>query len=420
MSKYKILFKITGSIAAYKSASLISKLVQNNCEVKVAATSSALNFIGIATLEGLTGNRVLTDAFEEGTLMSHIDLNKWADLTIVCPASANTINKFAAGIADTLVTSLFLARDAHKPYLIVPAMNTAMYEHPATQQSLAKLEFWGAEVLPTSEGYLACGDTGKGKMLELDIVYEYILQALKKETTFKEKKLEVMITSGGTKENIDGVRFLANLSTGKTGAAIAEYFVRVGHNVTFLYADNSSEPKVQTKNQKYIAYDDLKENLFAMCEKKTFDAVIHLAAVADYSPYQIETGTEVSSLPLKHKLDSTSDEITLRFRRNEKLITQIKKKSQNKNVFLAGFKLTNTPNADERKKAVDKLFLEAGCDVVISNDINDRDDENRQTNFSVFSPVERIAECKSVQLLAQEIEKQILEKRKVPSYDALS
>src|SRR4030043_2048298 len=132
MSKYKILLKITGSIAAYKSAYLISKLVQNNCEVKVAAIDSALKFIGKATLEGLTSYPVYTDSFEEGQMMSHINLVKWADLTLIAPATANTINKIAAGISDNLVSSLFLAHARKKPYLIAPAMNTAMYEHPAT------------------------------------------------------------------------------------------------------------------------------------------------------------------------------------------------------------------------------------------------------------------------------------------------
>jgi len=199
MSNYKILFKITGSIAAYKSAYLISKLVQNGFEVKVVATDYALKFIGKATLEGLTGNKVFTDSFEEGEMMSHINLNKWADLTIICPATANTINKLAVGIADNLLTSLFLAHDRTKPYLIAPAMNTLMYEHPATQASLKKLKEWGAQILPTSEGYLACGDTGKGKLLEPDVIYEYILSALKKNETHEKRKLKILITSGGTK-----------------------------------------------------------------------------------------------------------------------------------------------------------------------------------------------------------------------------
>jgi phosphopantothenoylcysteine decarboxylase/phosphopantothenate--cysteine ligase len=163
MLKYNILLKITGSIAAYKSAYLISRLMQDGHNIKVVATDSALQFIGEATLEGLTANPVYTDSFEQGKMMSHINLVKWADLTIVVPATANTINKLAAGVGDSLLTSLFLAHDFCKPYVIAPAMNTAMFNHPSTQSSLTKLVSWGVNVLPTGEGYLACGDYGRGK-----------------------------------------------------------------------------------------------------------------------------------------------------------------------------------------------------------------------------------------------------------------
>lgn len=125
-------------MAAYKSAYLVSKLVQNGFEVQVVMTEASLKFIGKATLEGLTGKPVLIDHFEDGKMMNHISLVKWADLTILCPASANTINKMANGIADNLVTSLFLANTWDKPYLVVPAMNTLMFNHPATQESLEK------------------------------------------------------------------------------------------------------------------------------------------------------------------------------------------------------------------------------------------------------------------------------------------
>ncbi|HHH52247.1 MAG TPA: bifunctional phosphopantothenoylcysteine decarboxylase/phosphopantothenate--cysteine ligase CoaBC, partial [Bacteroidetes bacterium] len=146
MLKNKILIKITGSIAAYKSAYLISKLVQNGFEVNVVVTNDALNFIGEATIEGLTGNEVYTDLYESGKMMSHINLMKWADLIIVVPATANTINKFANGIGDNLITSLFLAFDFSKPYLIAPAMNTNMLLHPSTQKSFSKLNNWGIKI----------------------------------------------------------------------------------------------------------------------------------------------------------------------------------------------------------------------------------------------------------------------------------
>jgi len=179
MLKNKILFKLTGSIACYKACYVISKLVQNNFEVKTVCTPSALQFIGRATLEGLTHNPVYADMFENKTALKHIDLIKWADLAIVCPATANVINKFARGIADDCVTTLFLANNFKKPYLITPAMNVNMWQHPATQASLKTLEKWGIKILPTEKGTLACGDKGAGRLLDPDKIYEKIRQELK-------------------------------------------------------------------------------------------------------------------------------------------------------------------------------------------------------------------------------------------------
>lgn len=408
MSNYKILFKITGSIAAYKSAYLISKLVQNGFEIKVVATEYALKFIGKATLEGLTGNKVFTDSFEDGEMMSHINLNKWADITIVCPATANTINKLAAGIADNLLTSLFLAHDRSKPYLIAPAMNTLMYEHPATQASLKKLNKWGVQILPTSEGYLACGDIGKGKLLEPDIIYEHILFALKKNESGKKRRLKILISSGGTKENIDGVRYLSNLSTGKTGAAIAEYFSRNFHEITFVHAENSIIPHTDCKLIPYFSFDDLNKQLKSLLSNDDFDAVIHLAAVSDYSVESIEVNGKKNKLPLTQKLDSSGERISVGLKRNEKIINHLKEYSKNKNLVLIGFKLTNTQNKNERFAAVEKLFKDADCDAVVLNDKSDRDERDQQKNFSIFTQPEKFDHCQTAEEAAQKIESLIL------------
>lgn len=166
MSKSKILFNLTGSIACYKACDLISKLVQANFEVKCVVSKSALNFIGESTLEGLTGQPVQKDMYQAGDQMSHISLARWADLILVCPASANAINKFAAGISDDLVSSLFLANNFKKPYWIAPAMNTEMFNHPATQKSLKQLSDWGAKIISSKPGNLACGETGDGRLVE--------------------------------------------------------------------------------------------------------------------------------------------------------------------------------------------------------------------------------------------------------------
>ena len=408
MSNYKILFKISGSIAAYKSAYLISKLVQNGFEIKVVATDYALKFIGKATLEGLTGNKVYTDSFEEGEMMSHINLNKWADLTIICPATANTINKLASGISDNLLTSLFLAHDRSKPYLIAPAMNTLMFDHPATQASLTKLKEWGVQILPTAEGYLACGDTGKGKLLEPDVIYEYILSALKNNETTEKRRLKILVTSGGTKENIDGVRYLSNLSTGKTGAAIAEYFSRNFHEVTFVHAENSAIPKIAGKFISYFSFGDLDNQLQSLLANEDYDAVIHLAAVGDYSVESIEVNGKRNKLPLEYKLDSTGDEAILHLKRNEKIINHLKEYSKNKDLILIGFKLTNTQNEKERIAAVEKLFDDAACDAIVLNDKSDRDENNQQKNFILFSLTHKSDACQTVEELAQKIETLIL------------
>lgn len=421
MYNYKILFKITGSIAAYKSAYLISKLVQNGFEVKVAATDYALKFIGKATLEGLTGNRVYTDSFEDGLVMSHINLVKWADLVIVCPASANTINKLANGIADNLLTSLFLAHDWTKPYLIAPAMNTLMYQHPATQSSLKKLEEWGVKILPTTEGYLACGDTGKGKLLEPDEIYERILLALKierenderKESAFggmndeirrRRKKLKILVTSGGTKENIDGVRFISNLSSGRTGAVIADYFSRRDHYVTSLHAKDAVTPSSICEKISFESFSDLNKKLEQLLGENEFDVAIHLAAVSDYSLETIELGEKTFSAPLSNKIDSDIERLRLTLKRNFKIADKLKAYSENKNLLLIVFKFTNTSNEKDKITAVRNLFSNSNCDFVVLNDQSDRTLENVQHNFQIFDRTMKIYSCSTAFELAEKLE----------------
>lgn len=175
----KILFQLTGSIACFKACSLISSLIKDGHDVQTVATKSALEFVGLATLEGLTGKACLTDMYAPGRPMDHIDLAREADLILLCPATANTLNKLANGIADDLVGALFLANNFKKPYWIAPAMNTEMYQHPATQRSIAMLKEWGARVFDTNEGRLACGEEGLGKMKEPEEILSEIRQYAK-------------------------------------------------------------------------------------------------------------------------------------------------------------------------------------------------------------------------------------------------
>jgi phosphopantothenoylcysteine decarboxylase/phosphopantothenate--cysteine ligase len=180
MSKRKknILFQLTGSIACYKACNVISRLVQEGHDVKTVCSQNALKFIGKSTLEGLTHRAVYTDTFEDRSALEHINLTRWMDLAIVCPATANIINKLAAGIADDYISTIFLACDFKKPYLIAPAMNLNMWKHPATRNSVKTLQGWGVNVLGTATGYQACGDVGEGRLLEPEAIYKEIVKAL--------------------------------------------------------------------------------------------------------------------------------------------------------------------------------------------------------------------------------------------------
>jgi phosphopantothenoylcysteine decarboxylase/phosphopantothenate--cysteine ligase len=174
MSK-NIIFALTGSIACYKACSVISKLVQKNNNIQCILTKNALNFIGKSTIEGLTQNQALVDMFENKSYTKHIELSKWADIAIVCPATANIINKFASGIGDDFLTTFFLSwKIGEKPFLIFPAMNENMYLHPVTQKSIDYLKSIGVYVSQTKSGYLACGEKGAGRLLEVEEILKII------------------------------------------------------------------------------------------------------------------------------------------------------------------------------------------------------------------------------------------------------
>jgi phosphopantothenoylcysteine decarboxylase/phosphopantothenate--cysteine ligase len=404
MLKNKILVEITGSIAAYKVGYLISKLVQNGFEVKTVVTESALNFIGKATLEGLTNNHVYCDTFGSNIIMSHISLTKWADLTILVPADANTINKFSAGIADNLITSMFLANDTEKPYLIAPAMNVAMYNHPALQSSLEKLKEWGYIVLPTGEGYLACGDEGKGKLLEPDKIFGYIISNLNQ----SKSKKRILITYGGTKEKIDNVRYLTNISTGTTGSEIARCFYLKGYDVTLFKTKEVAMPEFDLKTFEYDDYSSLQLKLKKELNKNDYQAVIHLAAISDYSPDNITVGDNTFGLPSNDKINSENDSITITFKRNTKIINHIKSWSLNKTVKLIGFKFANSSDRGKNDKIIDKLFLRSKADYIVFNTFESRIND-KQTYYEVIDESSNSIKASNARELAKVLEQLIRE-----------
>lgn len=395
MSKNKILLKISGSIATYKIADLISKLMQNNYEVQTVVTPNALQFIGKATLEGLTGKSVYTDSFENGKMMSHINLMNWADLIILAPATGNTINKMAYGIADNLVTSLFLVWDMKKPYLIAPAMNTNMYEHPATQEAIKKLSKWGVKVLPTAEGWLACGAIGKGKLLDVNEILNHIKSNLQVDN--KNKK-NVIITAGGTIENIDNVRYLTNLSTGKTASKIAEHFILQGHNVTYLHSITSEIPAGECSKIQFTNFNDLNTKLSQLLKTKKFDMVIHPAAVSDFSVKSISINGKEITTPVSRKIDSDSDELIIKLKRNPKIVDKIKNLSKNKKIKLVAFKLTSLKNENEKIAEVNKLFKNSNADIVVQNDLSSRKGNQQENYFIYFKDKKKINVKNSIEL----------------------
>lgn len=380
----KVLFKISGSIAAYKSAVIISKLVQSGYTVQTVVTSAALQFIGRATLEGLTGKPVLTDQFEPGKMMDHINLVKWADITILAPATANTINRLASGLGDNLVSTLFLAHDWEKPYLIAPAMNTKMYNHPATRSALEKIKNWGVTVLPTTEGYLACGDEGQGKMLEPDAILPYIMEACSSVLPAPETIPRVIITAGGTREAIDAVRFVSNISTGYTGASLADNFIRNGISVTYLHGPQTRKPTLLCDCKIFTSAHDLDIKLEQLVSGNQYDALLHLAAVSDYTPETLLEDGKHTPLPLKSKIASGPERLTIAFRRTSKIVHKIKTIAANKRLKLVAFKFTAFSSTDQQRQAVDNLFAGSQADIVVGNDISDRID-GRQTDFTVYS-----------------------------------
>ncbi len=383
MLKSKILFKISGSIAAYKSAYLISKLVQNGFEVQTVASESSLKFIGEATLEGLTGKPVLIDQYENGKMMNHINLMKWADLIILCPASANTINKMASGISDNLITSLFLAHSWNKPYLIAPAMNTAMYNHPATQESLNKLTQWGVTILPTDSGYLACGDVGEGKLLEPDIIYDHIVNSLTSKSA--EVKKAILVTAGATREYIDGVRFITNISTGNTAATIADHLLSLGYKITYLYGNNTVIPKNKSTNIQFNDFNDLNNLMQDLLTNNHYDSVIHLAAVSDYTVSELLQSDKSVNHEKQIKLASGMNDLIIRLKPTPKIIDGIKSLSKNKKIVLFAFKFSGSSSLSDSKKEVAKLFKQSDADYVILNHLQDRTKKGLQSNFYVFN-----------------------------------
>jgi phosphopantothenoylcysteine decarboxylase/phosphopantothenate--cysteine ligase len=405
MPKSKVLFMMTGSIACYKACQVISRLVQAGSEVQVVASPSALQFVGNATFEGLTGKPVVSDLYAHGNVMDHIHLMRWADLIIVAPATANYVNKIAQGVGDDLLTTLFLAHDFKKPFLLAPAMNTSMYLHPVTQGSIKRLKEIGLQILEPASGVLACGETGFGKLLDPDLILEEIRQAQPQNQDSPQVQIQVpfrvLVTAGGTSEPLDDVRVISNLSSGETGAKLAELLADFGAEVHLLRAENAKAADSRVEQSTFSSFHSLEKNLRFLLANREFDWVVHTAAVSDFSVESFEINGVKHGLGDFTKIHS-SDKLTVHFKNNPKLVDQIKNQSRNKNVKLVAFKLTSKASGDECLAAVTKLKEHSHADYVVHNDTAEIDKTKQQHRFTFYGAKTQVP-LENIQALAAEL-----------------
>lgn len=345
-----ILLGVTGGIAAYKSASLASRLVKAGAEVRVIMTEHATNFINPITFETLTGHKCITDTFDRNFefQVEHVSLAKKADVIMVAPATANIIAKLAHGLADDMLTTTILA--SHAPKLIAPAMNTGMYENPVTQDNLALLKKYGMEVIEPAAGHLACGDEGKGKMPEPEILYEHILRSCACKQDMK--GLKVLVTAGPTQEAVDPVRFLTNHSSGRMGYSIAKACMLRGADVTLVTGRTALTPPLFVDVVPVVSAKDMYDAVISRSGE--MDIIIKAAAVADYRPVHVaEEKVKKSDSSFSLELERTDDIL--------KYLGKHKKPGQ----FLCGFSMETENMLENSRKKLEKKHL----DMIAANNL---------------------------------------------------
>ena len=345
-----VLLGITGSIAAYKIAYLASALHKLHADVHVLMTENATNFINPITFETLTGNKCLVDTFDRNFQfqVEHVSIAKKADVVMIAPASANVIGKLANGLADDMLTTTVMACRCQK--ILAPAMNTAMYENPVVQDNIRKLQTYGYEVITPASGYLACGDTGAGKMPEPETLLEYILKEAAFQKDLAGKKL--LVTAGPTQEAIDPVRCLTNHSSGKMGYAIAKMAMLRGAEVTLVSGPTAIEPPLFVKVVPVTSARDMFEAVTGLSDEQ--DIIIKAAAVADYRPKQVsEDKVKKKDNQAFIELERTDDIL--------KYLGQHKKQGQ----FLCGFSMETRDMIRNSRAKLEKKNL----DMVAANNL---------------------------------------------------
>ena len=345
-----VVLAVSGSIAAYKIASLASALGKLHADVQVLMTQNATNFINPITFETLTGNKCLVDTFDRNFQYSveHVALAKRADVVLVAPASANVIGKIANGIADDMLTTTVMACKCKK--IISPAMNTQMFENPIVQDNLKKLEHYGYEVIQPAVGLLACKDVGKGKMPEPETLLEYILQEVAYEKDLKGKK--ILVTAGPTQEPLDPGRYLTNHSSGTMGYAIASVCSMRGAEVTLVSGKTAIKPPLFVDVVPVTTAREMYEAVTGRSDRQ--DIVIKAAAVADYRPKTIS----------EQKVKKTDEELSIEMERTDDILKYLGEHKR-ANQFLCGFSMETEHMLENSRKKLKKKNL----DMIVANNV---------------------------------------------------
>ncbi|MFK9092371.1 bifunctional phosphopantothenoylcysteine decarboxylase/phosphopantothenate--cysteine ligase CoaBC [Bacillus salipaludis] len=347
----KILLCVTGGIAVYKAAALTSKLVQAGAQVKVILSESAEKFVTPLTFQALSRNEVFTDTFDEKNphVIAHIDLADWADLILVAPATANTIAKLANGIADNMITTTMLAATA--PVWIAPAMNVHMYDHPAVKKNLSILAEYGYQFIEPSEGYLACGYVGKGRLEEPEKIVELIRSFFAKDERKQLIGKTVVVTAGPTREKIDPVRFISNHSTGKMGFAIAEEAKRQGAHVVLVSGPVQIPAPAGVELIKVESGEEMYNTVIKFYESA--DVVIKTAAVADYRP----------KITYDQKVKKQTGDAVIDLERTKDILFELGQRK--KNQVLVGF-AAETENLEEYARI---KLTKKNADLIVANNV---------------------------------------------------
>ena len=346
----KIILGITGGIAAYKSAALTSLLIKSGADVQVIMTEHAREFIAPLTFEALTNRRCLTDTFDRNHEYSteHVALAKEADAVLIAPATANVIAKIAHGVADDMLTTTVLACDC--PKIIAPAMNTRMYENPATRENMDTLKRYGMTVIKAASGRLACGDVGAGKMPEPEELLQYVLMACACEKDMT--GMRVLVTAGPTRELLDPVRYITNHSTGKMGYSNAKLCALRGAEVTLVSGKTSLTPPMFVEVVPVVTAEDMFREVTA--RSAGMDIIIKAAAVADYRPKNVSD----------EKMKKSDGEMTLELERTKDILGYLGS-NKREGQFLCGFAM-ETQNLLENAK---EKLARKNADMIVANNL---------------------------------------------------